>query len=118
MSAVEEEVSLDAEITKALKSRKDEIVKGLVEGAIASMQRDLGWKVAHATETHIDKFMKDDVLPEVQRRMEARKVEIIEAMLNGIDTALEQAGKQLVATAAKNLSQSWNLKKLTDAMFG
>ena len=113
-----EEITLDAEIQKALSTRKDEIIKGLVEGAVSSLQRDLGWKVAHATEQHIDSFIKQEVLPEVQKRLQSRKAEIIDAMLKGIDTALEQAGKTLVSKAAKNLGESWNLKKLTEAMFG
>lgn len=112
-----EQISLDAEIQRALQNRKEEIVKGLVEGAVSSLQRDLGWKVAHATEEHIAKFIKEDVLPEVQKDLEARKAEIVASMLSGIDAALAKASDALVAKAAANLGNSWKMGELTKALF-
>lgn len=113
-----EEVSLDEEISKALQNRKAEIVKGLVEGAVSSLQRDLGWKVAHATEEHITKFIKEEVLPEVQKNLTARKAEIVTSMLKGIDDALAKASEALTKKAAENLGNSWKMSELTKALFG
>lgn len=112
------EASLDQQIGAALVKQKDAIVKGLIDGAISSLQRDLGWKVASATEEHITKFIKEDVLPEVQKNLESRKAEIVTSMLSGIDAALAKASEALTAKAAKNLGESWKMSELTKALFG
>jgi hypothetical protein len=114
----ETDTSLDQQISAAIVKQKDAIVKGLIDGAVSSLQRDLGWKVARATEEHIDKFIKEEVLPEVQAQIEARRNEIVAAMVGSVDVAMKHAGVKLAETAAKNLAQSWNMKKLAEAMFG
>lgn len=114
----ENNTDLNQQIEQALQERKGEIIKGLVEGAITTLNRDLGWQVKHAASEVIDKFIKDEVLPKVQEELEQRKAEIIVSIVGGIEGALQAAVTQMQASAAKNLAQSWNMKKLTEAMFG
>ena len=116
MSAVEKD--LDSEISRALLSRKDEIVKGLVESAISQLSGSLGYRAGNLAVEMVDKFMKEDVMPEVQKHLEAHKAQVIARLLGGIDEALDSAGKRLVETAAKNLGSSWNMKKVVEGMFG
>lgn len=113
-----EVTDLNIEISKALGKHKDTIVAGLVEGAIQTLNRDLGWKAANAAGKVIDDFMKTDVLPKLQEELEARKPQIVAALISGIEASVAKGVEQMTATAAKNLSSSWNMKKLTEAMFG
>lgn len=113
-----QEQDLDTEINKALLKRKDEIVKGLVEGAIESISRDLGWKAQSLAAEAVTGFMKEHVVPGVQAHLESHKAAILAKMIGSIEDALETAGKKLAETAAKNLASSWNLKKVVEGMFG
>lgn len=118
MSAAEELVGLDVEVTKALASHKDAIIKGMVEGAISSMKGKLGWRAEALAEEAVGKFMKDEVLPAVQAHLEAHKADVVAALVGGIDAALRASGVKLMETAAKNLTQSWNMKKVVEGIFG
>mgnify|MGYP001073871428 CR=1 FL=1 len=118
MTQEDKDTSLDEQIGAALVKQKDAIVQGLIAGAVSSLQHDLGWKVARATEEHIDKFIKEEVLPDVHKTLEARRNEIVASMVACIDTAINGASEKLMEHAAKNLAQSWNMKKLCEALFG
>jgi len=109
--------NLDDLVAKALVDRKDAIVSGLVAGAIESLQRDLGWRAASAATEAIDVFIKTEVLPALSANLISRKAEIIAALVAGVDASIATASLKLQEQAAKNLSQSWNVSKLAEAMF-
>lgn len=111
------ETELQDAISQELLKQKDAIVKGLVAGAIESVGRDLKWRAGEAAGKIVDEFIKTDVLPELQKELAARKVETVTALVSGVQLALKEAGNRLQEAAAKNLAQSWNLSKLSEALF-
>ena len=115
MSAVEKE--LDAEITRALLNQKDTIVKGLLDGAVDGIKQNLGWRAGNIAATVIDDFVKNEVVPELNRHLQEQKAQVVEALLAGVHGAIQTAGEKLAEAAAKNLSQSWNVSKLAEALF-
>lgn len=115
MAAQEQE--LNSEITRVLLNQKDAIVKGLVDGAVEGIKRDLGWRAGNIAAATIDEFVKNEVIPELNKRLHQQKEQCVEALLAGVHEAIKTAGEKLAEAAAKNLSQSWNVGKLAEALF-
>jgi hypothetical protein len=115
MAAQEQE--LDSEITRALLRQKETIVAGLIEGAVEGIKRDLGWRAGSIAAATIDEFVKNEVVPELNKRLQERKAQVVEQLLAGVEGALNVAGEKLAEACAKNLSQSWNVAKLAEALF-
>jgi hypothetical protein len=110
------DTELQSEITSALLKQKDVIVKGLVDGAVASIQQDLGWRAGNIAGEVVNGFIKTDVLPALTAELEARKAEIVTSLVAGLMGAVDVAAKRMADQAAKNLASGWNLKKVTEAI--
>jgi hypothetical protein len=115
MAAQEQE--LNSEIGRLLLRQKETIVQGLVDGAVEGIKRDLGWRAGNIAAATVDEFVKTEVIPELNRRLQEQKAEVVEALLIGVHEAIKTAGEKLAEAAAKNLSQSWNVSKLAEALF-
>lgn len=112
------DTELQSEITAALLKQKDVIVKGLVDGAVASITQDLGWRAGNIASEVVNGFIKTDVLPALNAELEARKAEIVSGLVAGLMASVDVAAKKMAEQTAKHLASGWNLKKVAEAMLG
>lgn len=109
--------TFEEQIASAVTERKDAIVKGMVDGAIEQVASSLRYQVSDSAMEIIREFIKTEVQPTVAKHLQDHRQEIIQSVLNGLDSAFAQCGDALANMASKNLAQSWNTTKLVEAIF-
>lgn len=60
----------------------------------------------------------DNLVPEIKAQLDAGKASMV-AKASDISASIsDEIGKALVKTVTEKLSQSWNVRKVTEALFG
>lgn len=108
----------DSEITRALASQRDEIVKSPITTSADAIRQEIGWKVREVVAKQITSWIEAEVIPEVQVQLVQRRAEIIAHISGCVAEAAKLAGEGIKKKAEENISKSWQFSKLTEALFG
>ena len=99
------------EITK---EQMIKVAKGEMEKRI---QEQFKWNLPDTIAKEVNEFITEHVVPEVRAHLISQKGAILKVAKASADELGIQIAAQMVATAQKNMADSWNAKKVLEALF-
>lgn len=106
------------ELRAFLDENKVEIQKEVKARAIARLLEEHRWTIGDAISKAVNKFVEDEIIPEVRNELASQKGVIVEGIVKSIAGISDLLAKALTDAAAKNVSTSYNLDKVSKAIFG
>lgn len=107
------EVSLD----NLLEERRDVLNKLVEDALFTQIKNVVSWSAEEKIREATKKFCEETVAPEIAKYLDENKVNIIAQVKTAVDAAFAKASEGLTKKAVENLSSSWNVQKVLDAMF-
>lgn len=83
---------------------------------IESVTQKLRWEVPESINKAVKEFVEEEVVPEIRAALLEDKDEIVNAATAFVRGIPGEIGKALQANVAGNLTKSWNLKKIVEAV--
>lgn len=109
---------LDAQFfTEVLESNKDAVRATVRDALIEGIKRQFQWELPEAVKKEVNAFLTDEVLPSVRAELEANKEEFVEAATTMVRGVPAEIAKAMQEQLAKNLTNSWTLRKVVEACF-
>lgn len=112
-----EEKTIEQQIREKVEAAKPEIVKDAVDKAVESLKHQISWQVEAKLSEMVNTIFEEDILPELKNKVTEQKPLIVQGLLDGFVDVGAEVAKALTAQATKNLSESWNVGKLSEALF-
>lgn len=110
--------ALDAEFfTDILESNKDAVRAVVRDALMESVKRQFQWEIPEAVKKAVTEFVTTEIIPEITAELMANKAAFVDAATVMVRGAPAEIGKAMQAQLAKNLSQSWTLRKVVEACF-
>lgn len=103
--------------TSVLESNKDAVRATVRDALLAGVKRHFEWELPEAVKRAVHEFVTDQIIPEIKAEMEANKDVFVTAATEIVRGAPAEIGKAMQAHLAKNLTDSWKLRKVVEAMF-
>ena len=108
---------MDSKLIKlALEENKEGLVNAINESIIEGVKRDLQWSLPEEVKGMVNDFLKTEVLPEVKAKLFDSKEDIVNHATEIAVNISTEVGNAIQREAVKNLSQSWNVKKILEAI--
>lgn len=103
--------------TDILESNKAAVQATVRDALLAGVKRQFEWELPEAVKKAVQEFITDEIVPGIQAELQANKAVFVNAATEMVKGAPAEIGKAMQAHVAKNLADSWKLRKLTEAMF-
>ena len=81
------------------------------------MKRQFQWELPEAVKKAVTEFVTEEIIPEVKAELEANKDVFVTAATEMVKGAPAEIGKAMQAQLAKNLTDSWKVRKIVEALF-
>jgi hypothetical protein len=106
---------LDAEFfTEVLESNKDAVRATVRDALLAGVKRQFEWELPEAVKKTVNEFITEEVVPEVRAELSANKDAFVAAATEMAKSASVEIAKAMQTTIAKNLTNSWTLRKVVE----
>lgn len=102
---------------EVLEENKDAVKRAVKEAMLESVKQKFGWGLPDALKKTVDEFLKEEILPAIRADLLENKDAIVAAATDAVRGAPAEIGKALQEHLAKNLTDSWKLRKVTEALF-
>lgn len=110
--------ALDADFfTDILETNKDAVRATVRDALLDGVKRQFQWELPEAVKKAVTEFVTEQIIPEVKAELEANKDVFVNAATEMVRGAPAEIGKAMQEQLAKNLTDSWKLRKLIEAMF-
>lgn len=107
----------DDEIKSLIKNALPEIK----ETMLAEMKRSLAWSVGNQlsehTKTTVEKFIKEEISPEMAKYLQEQKPAILASVLESLDGIIKEVSLAIVSKAKSNLAQGYQRDRIVEAIF-
>jgi hypothetical protein len=103
--------------TDVLENNKDSVRAAVRDALLDSVKRQFQWELPEAVKKTVSEFVADEIIPEIKAELEANKEAFITAATDMARGCAAEIAKAMQEQVAKNLTQSWNVRKLADAIF-
>lgn len=100
-----------------LEENKAAVREKVKEAMLESIKRQFEWEIPNCLKEIVTTFVKEEIAPEVKKELMDNKEVFIQGATDIIKGVPAELGKAIQEHLAKNLTNSWNLKKITDALF-
>lgn len=115
---LDERPGLDAAFfTEILESNKSKVRDAVRDSLLEGVKREFQWELPQAVRKVVNDFIAEEIVPEIKAELETNKKAFVEAATEIVKGATGEIGKALQDHLAKNLSQSWTMRKLVEALF-
>jgi hypothetical protein len=112
------DTALDATFfTDILESNKDAVRAAVRDTMLDSVKRQFQWELPEAVKKTVTDFVNDEIIPEIKAELESNKEAFITAATDMARGVAGEIAKAMQEQVAKNLTQSWNVRKLAEALF-
>ena len=116
--AIADTAALDAAFfTDILESNKAKVREAVRDSLLEGVKREFQWELPQAVRKVVNEFISEEIVPEIRAELETNKEEFVRAATDIVKGATAEIGKALQEHLAKNLAQSWTMRKLTEALF-
>lgn len=78
----------------------------------------IGYSLQNAVNEATEKYIKEFVLPDVEKRLREDHEMIVSAICEAVGTSAMLLREKLIERTAKTLADSWKLDKVTKELFG
>jgi transcription termination factor NusB len=110
--------ALDAEFfTDVLESNKDAVRATVRDALLEGVKRQFQWEIPEAVKKAVSEFITAEIIPEIKAELEANKAVFVNAATEMVKGVPVEIGKAMQEQLAKNLTQSWTLRKVVEACF-
>ena len=100
-----------------LEDNKDAVRQKVKEAMLASVQREFEWELPQAIKEEVNQFIKEEIAPAIREKLSEDKDAMVRAATDMISGIPVELGKAMQASVAEKLTNSWQLRKITDALF-
>ena len=99
-------------IAKLIEENKAEISRKLLDNFSDQVAKSLGWSLRDAVQTFAEKYIAENVLPDVQKLLEAERGMIAMTIAAHVKTGLDLLGETLLKRITDNVNSSWNVAEI------
>jgi len=110
-------MDMNLQIQNIIRDSSSDIAEMIKENLKKDLVDSLTWSVREETSKLVQEFFKDELSKEVKKALQNAKPQLQVELEKAVVNIAATAGNQLVENAAKNLSHSWNVQKITEALF-
>ena len=96
--------------------RKARLMRASEAALEAKIAEEIKWSLPESVSQMCTTFITEEVAPAVHAHLMANKGAIIKGACEAADEIGQQIAIALVAKASKNIANSWNVKKLVEAL--
>lgn len=107
----------EAFFTSVLETNKDAVRDTVREALLAGVKRQFEWEIPAALQKAVQEFITEEIIPEIRADLMANKEEFVTAATEMVRAVPVEIGKAMQEQLAKNLTQSWTIRKLAEACF-
>lgn len=100
-----------------LEENKESVKQKVREAMLASVQRQFEWELPNAIKDEVNQFIKEEIAPAIREKLSEDKDAMIQAATDMISGIPIELGKAMQANISEKLTDSWKLRKITDALF-
>ena len=110
-------VALDAAFfTSILDENRDAVRASVKEALLAGVKRQFEWEIPDAVKREVSAFVTEEVIPEIRAELMANKAAFVSAATDIAKAAPIELAKAMQEAVAKNLANSWTLKKVVEEL--
>ncbi|MES2752775.1 MAG: hypothetical protein V4661_15510 [Pseudomonadota bacterium] len=102
--------------TEVLESNKASVREAVKETILNSVKQQFQWELPETVKKVFSDFITEEVVPEIRAELEANKAAFVDAATEIARTAAAEVGKALQKQIAENLTKSWNLRNVVEAL--
>ena len=103
--------------TEILEENKEAVREKVRQTILDGIQEKFKWELPNAVNEAVNEFVKDEVVPEIKAQLLEDKDEIVNAATTIAKGIPVELGKALQERLAKNLAESWTIKKIAKELF-
>lgn len=103
--------------TEILEQNKDAVRQAVADAMLDSIKREFQWELPNALKKVVNEFIEEEIAPSVRAQLLENKDELVQAATALIAGVPAEIGKALQMHLAKTLTDSWKLRKVTEALF-
>jgi hypothetical protein len=100
------------EILAVMENHRDELVAHMVEETKKSITNQINWSLQTEINNIVQKFIKEEIAPEIQAQLVESKPAILKAVAVMADELSTDLAKALLETARENLNQSYKRSQI------
>jgi hypothetical protein len=117
MDVSEQTAALDSEFfTDILEKNKAAVREAVRDTMLESVKRQFQWELPDTVRKAVTEFVNDEIVPEIKAELMANKAAFVEAGTEIARGAAAEIAKAFQEQIAKNLTQSWNIRKVVEAL--
>ena len=105
-------------IAELIEKNKAEINRRLVDDFSKEVAKTLGWTMQHEVQKFAEEYIKEHVLPEVQKQLESERDAMTTAIVAHVKTGFDLFGQAILKKITDNVGQSWNVSEIAKKMLG
>lgn len=105
-------------VQKILSEQAPSILAGLKEEISDAAMRQSRYIIEEEIGSHVREWIKAEILPEITEQLIENKEGLISIGTKAAPLMVEELANSLCAALKENLEQSWNRKKLFEALIG
>lgn len=103
--------------TDILESNRDQVKATVTEALLSGVKRQFEWEIPEAVKKEVNDFITNEIIPEVRAQLFTNKDEFVDAAVTMVRGVPAEIGKAMQENLAKNLTNSWTLRKVVEACF-
>lgn len=97
-------------VQKALDENRESIKKHVKDTILSNLTEQFKWTLPKLIQEEVDKFVKDEILPEIRKQLVADKALMVEYATQAAQGMAVEFGKSIQVLFAKSLASEYNLK--------
>jgi len=103
--------------TEVLESNREQVRAAVRDAMLDGVKRQFQWELPEAVKREVQAFITEDIIPAIRADLIANKETFVTAATQMASAAPAEIAKAMQEHMAKNLTNSWTLRKVVDAMF-
>lgn len=103
-------------IAELIEKNKVEINRQLVSDFTKEVAKTLGWSMQHHVSTFAEAYIKEHVLPAVQKQLEGERDQITAAIIAHVKTGFDLFGAEILKKITANMGRSWTVSEIAKKM--
>lgn len=118
MTEQNEKTPMDALLIEALNENRERVKNAVADSLIDKIAQQYRYDMPQIIQTEMDTFIKENVVPAISARLTENKDAIVDGATQVALSIASEMAKTIQEQISKNLTQSWNVKKVIDALVG
>jgi hypothetical protein len=103
--------------TGVLETNKDAVRAAVRDALLDGVKRQFQWELPDTVKKAVAEFVTEEIVPEIRAELEANKEAFVAAATQMAAGAAAEIAKAMQEQIAKNLTNSWTLRKVTEELF-